>query len=241
MRHANDVCAVKGFIKDSMCVQTDPEMIDPYASAWILGDKLQCVEFQNYAMDNIFTNYCTQSNKSRIVTSKAIDKLLSIETCSPQLATVFIHCVASQFRNQHVVKGSIDEWDRVMLKHSKLRRVMLITSKYHKNAEFAIKGKEPYMVEKKERPVPVSPSQQNGVVTPAKRTANGTPVQRNATDCALQDRSSAQATQSTEPVKAIKQDEEAVPEDPFIIGLRAADIVRGCKCGGVAMKQETDT
>jgi hypothetical protein len=233
---ANAASIVKSFIKDSMCVQADPENIDPYANAWILGDMLQCVDFQNYAMNMIYTYYYKRSENPRVVTPAAIDKLLSIETSSAQLATVFIHAVALHFKNGDVVKDGVDEWDMVTQKHPQLRRAMLIAFKYH-TVEFSRKNKDYYMVRKKETTEPVSLSQESGAVTPAKRTAEGTSVQKDATVGALLDGGSAQtAAQSTRPTKMIKQDDEAAPKNPFIIGQRAADVLRGY------MKQEpTDT
>jgi hypothetical protein len=101
---ANAICAVKDFIDDSLCLQDDSEMIDPYANAWNMGDKLQCVDFQNYAMDKIYTHYYERSENPRVVTPAAINKLLSIETSSPQLAYIFYDCVAYHFRNKEVIK-----------------------------------------------------------------------------------------------------------------------------------------
>jgi hypothetical protein len=210
---ANTMCAVKDFIKDSMCSQEDSEIIDPYASAWALGDKLQSVGLQNYATDKTYTHYCNpfDFDKTRVITPAAIDKLLSTETFSPQLANIFVDCVASHFRNKDVVKGGVDEWDTVVQKHTKLRKVTLIAFSDHTKAEFCIKSKESYMAKKKEKPAPVLLSQQNGVVTPAKRTVNGTPVQQAATAGTSQSGGAVQPAQTGEPGKVMKQDEEAAP------------------------------
>ncbi|KAF7443746.1 hypothetical protein A1F99_118200 [Pyrenophora tritici-repentis] len=163
----------KGSSEESVTDQLDPTAIHPYAADWILGAKLECIDFQNYAMEKLYNHTLEGSDNPLVVTPAAMDKMLTNE--GNIYLQWFMRCfVCTHFKNESLVKGELYEWIGVPQKHYLFLRDLLISLKYNTGVK-EMPPRERYILKKKETsPIP-STDKTNGMVTPAKRGADGTP------------------------------------------------------------------
>ncbi|KAF1947718.1 hypothetical protein EJ02DRAFT_363914 [Clathrospora elynae] len=144
--------------------------------AWILGDELRCIDFQNFSMKLIYE--CFENPARGAVEPGELAYVLNSKTRCNQLKEFYGKFIATNFNNSDKVKGTAGEWDTLLQDHAPFRRTMLVGFQNFSANKTFIGVLERYFVIKEERPTQAYLKQQAGVVTPAKRNADGTPVQK---------------------------------------------------------------
>ncbi|RMZ71644.1 sdr family [Pyrenophora seminiperda CCB06] len=175
----------KGYSDEDRFTQFDPTNIHPYAAAWILGATVGCVDFQNYAMEQLYNHSCKQSDQPLVVTPAAMEKIMTGEPFQSPLRWFMEDFVCTHFGNEQLIKGEISGWIRLMQKCPWFLHSLMIMLRYRTNGGIAgmfvmLKVKEVYMIKNERKPL-MAPTYQLNVVTPAKRGADGTPKPKEVT------------------------------------------------------------
>jgi hypothetical protein len=101
------------------------------AKAWVLGDKLLCTSFKNYAMTRLVTQHIrlavqpAQSPAYEPVRTVEIDYACSNSPPGSKLRHFFFNIVSTHFANPEHVQGTVHEWDQVLQQHDDARIFVL--------------------------------------------------------------------------------------------------------------------
>jgi len=158
------------------------------ASAWILGDKLQCIDFKNHVMTRLYSQYAAPQ-ASQVVTTEQIDYVCSSTQPGSKLRSFFLDILATHLADKTRVIGTWEEWDAVFQKFPDARAFVLQSSMTMPAERRYIKWLCQYLEQK---PQASSPAIANLVTDgrakkvesgiPAKRNADGSPVQEDVAD-----------------------------------------------------------
>jgi hypothetical protein len=198
---------VKGQYDDSICAQQFPDS-NPHAKAWLLGDWLQCIDFQNYAMNRLYTFYIVEK-KVQLVRPEIIREVHDGTVCRVDLQMFYLDFTATNFNNATLVSGSALEWDQLFQLTPAVRMYMLTAFKEVSATYSRVRSKELYLIAKEDMPSFVHPLKQTGVLTPAKRAADGESVQKDATNALSGD---AIPDKNGESRKMAKIDQDRAPD-----------------------------
>lgn len=92
--------------------------------AWVLGGKLQSVNFQNYAMSRLHAQY-TRDIIPRPVRIVDVEYACKNSAAGSQLRQLFFEIVATHLTDVKRVEGSAEVWDRVLMDHAEARLLIL--------------------------------------------------------------------------------------------------------------------
>ena len=92
--------------------------------AWVLGDKLQSVDFKNYVMGRLYTDFFSPVG-SRVVIPDQIDYICSWTKPDAKLRLFFLDILATHFSDEYRVNGTWEQWDAVFQKHVDARTFIL--------------------------------------------------------------------------------------------------------------------
>ncbi|KAF2819061.1 hypothetical protein CC86DRAFT_472458 [Ophiobolus disseminans] len=158
------------------------------AMAWVLGDKLQSVEFKDCIMHRLYTEYTSQGPIKTIYPWQIQYVCRSTEPDS-KLRLFFLDILAAYFPDKSRVGGTWEQWDAVFQKYADARAFMLWSYMTMTADRLYIKPYARYMEQKPEEIVPVVAELGTNVqteklmsVVPVKRNADGTPVEKAITD-----------------------------------------------------------
>ncbi|KAF2033598.1 hypothetical protein EK21DRAFT_38106, partial [Setomelanomma holmii] len=84
---------------------------NPHTLSWILGDKLQCTDFQNHTMRLL---YCEHTHESALRAIQPHDFALVLQNkpTSNSLIRFYLQFVNTHFSDQARVAGTLDQWDK---------------------------------------------------------------------------------------------------------------------------------
>lgn len=103
---------------------TLPGRVSIDAECWVLGNKLACAEFKRYAMGRLYNQHMAVLF-SRPISAHDVQFASENSPETSKLRQFFVHLAATNIANQNKVQGSLDEWDKLVLSHSDLRRLLL--------------------------------------------------------------------------------------------------------------------
>jgi hypothetical protein len=103
---------------------TGPGRVSIDAECWVLGDKLLSTEFKGYAMRRLYNRHVT-TMFSRPISTHDVQFASENSPETSRLRQFFVHLAATNIGNQNQVQGTLDEWDKILLSHSDLRRLLL--------------------------------------------------------------------------------------------------------------------
>jgi hypothetical protein len=111
---------------------------------WVLGDKLLCIDFKNYAMRQIYREH-TALFAAKAVTVQSVKYVC--ENTSEESKLMQFNCdfVVTHFTNPMRLKGSTEEWDELMLEHAGLRRFWLKSLRTVHQARPSMKAENEYL------------------------------------------------------------------------------------------------
>jgi hypothetical protein len=92
--------------------------------AWVLGDKLQSVDFKNYVMTRLHGQYVT-SVFNRTIPTTHFDYVCASTKPGSNLRQFFLDVVGANFSNKSRVIGTSEEWDLVFQKYADARIFVL--------------------------------------------------------------------------------------------------------------------
>jgi hypothetical protein len=152
----------------------------PHAQSWILGDTLQCVEFQNHAMGLLYSTHRAPS-APRAVSPADVALALDRSPSRSLLKDFYLHFIATHFNDKERIFGTTKEWDTAPCDHASARKAVLVALRSSVLDRRYMKTKRFYMVIKKDFIVETASIQCAATVVPAKRNADGVPVKKELT------------------------------------------------------------
>jgi hypothetical protein len=118
------------------------------AQCWVLGDKLLCTEFKNYAMTRLYTEY-TATVFHKVVTTEDVCFACDNSNANSKLRELYVALVATNFSNPRRVHGAAEEWDSLIEEYADLRSVLLKSFKRDVGdqsvSQSVLKSKEYYL------------------------------------------------------------------------------------------------
>ncbi|KAF2133382.1 hypothetical protein P153DRAFT_393204 [Dothidotthia symphoricarpi CBS 119687] len=151
------------------------------AHAWVLGSKLLCVKFQNYAMSRLYIQHTAVSTPQPISTAD-VEYVCQNSTAGSKLRQFFFDIVATHFADPERVSGGPEAWDWILLEHAEARSLILQGYRMALPERKFMKTMKEYMVEEEAPPMNNASVSGEIRVTPAKRDAEGLAVKREAHD-----------------------------------------------------------
>lgn len=104
--------------------RTDIPSVD--AECWVLGDKLLCADFKNHAMGRLYRQH-TSNNFYTPISPRDVQFACENSSDNSALRNFYIDLATANFGKKDRVQGSVEEWDKVLLDQSDLRRQLLLT------------------------------------------------------------------------------------------------------------------
>lgn len=94
-----------------------------HAKCWVLGDKLLCNGFKNYALSRLYKEHATGFGKG--IATSTVRYALENSTPDSRLGRYYRHLLLTHFENSSRVVGTAGEWDALLLEHSDVRLALL--------------------------------------------------------------------------------------------------------------------
>ncbi|XP_014552729.1 hypothetical protein COCVIDRAFT_109450, partial [Bipolaris victoriae FI3] len=94
------------------------------AKCWVLGDKLLCTGFKNYAMGRLYTQYTATSFNTAVTTSN-VEYACDNSAMHSKLREFYVTFVATHFNDPQRIQGSAEEWDGLVLRCADMRSLLL--------------------------------------------------------------------------------------------------------------------
>ncbi|KAH9871767.1 hypothetical protein J1614_006023 [Plenodomus biglobosus] len=123
---------------------TNDNDISVDAQCWVLGDKLFCPEFQNYAMKRLYTSFMIHF-VPRAVTPAEMQYICQHTGPRSKLRNFYLAYVIEHLSNPARLMGTIKEWDEVQMQHSDLRMLLLQRSRSNGEKKLYVKKEKSYM------------------------------------------------------------------------------------------------
>jgi hypothetical protein len=117
--------------------------INMNAECWVLGDKLLCTEFKNYAMNRLYAEY-TAAVFNRAVTTNDLRYACDNSSTHSKLREMYVALVATHFSNPGRVNGTVEDWDSLILEYADLRKLLMQSLKMDVKERKFLKSKEHY-------------------------------------------------------------------------------------------------
>ena len=149
------------------------------AKAWVLGDKLLSVNFKNYAMRRLYTQYAINGNPKPVRITDIKYACMNSAVSSP-LRRFFFDLATAHFHNTARIVGTAEEWDEFLQDHADVRVFLLggFRMDFHQRQFF--KTMDAYMEKEQVQPSASASGLSHTGTTPAKRTADGALVKEQA-------------------------------------------------------------
>lgn len=110
-------------ISPPLAAERPDDGINMHARCWILGDKLLCTGFKNYAMSRLYEDYATAFGKK--ITTSAVRYALKNSAPGSPLERYYRDLLFAYFENSNRVVGTLQEWDALLLEHPDVRLALL--------------------------------------------------------------------------------------------------------------------
>lgn len=141
--------------------------------AWVFGDRIQCVEFKNYAMDRLYTQY-NRRIFPRTITTCDVRYTFTQSARDSKLQLLYKHLLAARFFQRENVEGTASQWDSVLQEHNQLRMFIMEKAMHHgTETPVLIQHCQYYKEVKKLESKQDALLSTGNYVTPAKRNADG--------------------------------------------------------------------
>lgn len=123
---------------------TNDNDISVDAQCWILGDKLFCHEFQNYAMKRLYKSFMIHF-VPRAMTPAEVQYICQHTGLRSKLRSFYLAYVIEHLSNPARLMGTINEWDEVQMQHSDLRVLLLQVSRSNREKKVYVKNVKSYL------------------------------------------------------------------------------------------------
>lgn len=118
--------------------------------AWILGNKLEAAEFQNVAIERIYSQYAS-ARSLQPLTIKTVTYVCGNTTTSSPLRLLLLDALAQNFTNHNRVIGTLEEWDVALQDYPDARLLLLGSFRTYNSSVSFVKAQKSYLASPKER------------------------------------------------------------------------------------------
>lgn len=94
------------------------------AKCWVLGDKLLCSGFKNYAMSRLYAQHTTTSF-AKAVTSDDLEYACDTSASNSKLRQFYADFVLEHFGSPSRLHGTIGDWDTLLQRYPDIRVLLL--------------------------------------------------------------------------------------------------------------------
>ncbi|KAA8621057.1 BTB domain containing protein [Pyrenophora tritici-repentis] len=126
----------------SFRTRTDSVSID--AECWVLGDKLLCTDFKNHAMRRLYEQHTTKI-LARSISTHDVQFVCDNNAKASKLRELYVDLTATNFGRQDRVHGTVEEWDKLLLNQSDLRRLLLQSLRLEAAERNFVRSEEHYL------------------------------------------------------------------------------------------------
>jgi hypothetical protein len=120
--------------------------VNVHVKCWILGDKLLCSEFKNYAMSRLYDQHNAKLF-GRPVSTVDVQYACDNSAEDSKLRKLYVDFVATNFGKLGRVQGTVDEWDSVLTSYADMRRLLLQSFRLEAAERSFVKPKDCYLEE----------------------------------------------------------------------------------------------
>ena len=114
------------------------------AECWVLGDKLLCTDFKTHAMGRLYKQH-TAKIFSRSISTHDVQFACENSAKVSKLRELYVDLAATNFGNQDRVRGTVEEWDKLLSNQSDLRRLLLQSLRLDAAERNFVKSEEHYL------------------------------------------------------------------------------------------------
>jgi hypothetical protein len=132
-------------ISPALSLTKTPHSINIDLQCWVLGDKLLCTDFKNYAMRRIYQRYTRVVFGLGVMTTYEVDYVCANTAAGSNLMKFFCAFVGEHFAVERRLEGTVEMWDQLILEHADLRRFLLERFRMGIVGERGVKAEEEYM------------------------------------------------------------------------------------------------
>lgn len=94
------------------------------AKCWVLGDRLRCIAFKNYAMSRLYNQLTALFGATPLAVS-SIQYAFDNSKKGSKLRLLYAAFVVTHFSDRDRLKGTAEEWDEVLLGNADLRLMLV--------------------------------------------------------------------------------------------------------------------
>jgi hypothetical protein len=131
-------------ISTALALNDADQSVNMDLQCWVLGDKLLCIEFKNYAMHRIYQRY-TGGFGICVITTHEVEYVCTRTSFESKLMQFFCAVVVTHFADSTRLKGTTEVWDQLVLEHADLRKFLLERFRTVPDARQHVRAEEEYM------------------------------------------------------------------------------------------------
>lgn len=138
------------------------------AQCWVLGNKLRCIEFQNYAIRRLYDQH-TRLMFGRSMTCDDVRYVWDNTSPGSKLRKFYMNFVVEHFGSPFKLLGSSTDWDTILQNHSEIRISLLEIFRHSTSSQSRVENIDKYL---ESNSISWSPPPQWGQPTPVVGGAN---------------------------------------------------------------------
>lgn len=123
---------------------SEEEDVNVEAQCWVLGDKLLCNEFKNFAMSRLYAQYMSMF-ASRMITTHDVRYVCENSAADSKLRQFYLALVVQNFADPTRLNGTTEEWNELLMNHPDTTLLLLQKFRGGSGSKIMVKEKESYM------------------------------------------------------------------------------------------------
>ncbi|KAH6952179.1 hypothetical protein DER45DRAFT_577667 [Fusarium avenaceum] len=114
------------------------------AQCWVLGNKLRCIEFQNYGMRRLYDQH-TRLMFGRSMTCDDVRYVWGNTSPGSKLRKFYMNFVVEHFGSPFKLLGSSTDWDTILQNHSEIRISLLERFRHSTSSQSRVENIDKYL------------------------------------------------------------------------------------------------
>lgn len=144
------------------------------AQAWVLGDRLQALEFKNHAMERLYSAHVIGT---QAITPADVDYAFRRSAPASKLRAFYKHLLGALFSDRERAQGSYHQWWTLIVEHEEVGMFIVIAKRHDLQLNPSRMNKlEYYLDVRKAESENETQSKRLGAIVPAKRKADNEAV-----------------------------------------------------------------
>jgi hypothetical protein len=123
------------------------------AKCWVLGDKLLCTDFKNYALGRLYAHH-TAVSFTGTMTCEEVQYVCDNTISDSKLRQFYVSFVMQHFSSPDRLHGAVGDWDKFLQNHPDIRTLLLHNFRHNPGAKTHIGGIKEYLEANRSESVP---------------------------------------------------------------------------------------